>query len=133
VQQALADRADVALLVITPGTPAELRRLRAERGLRLRLLSDPSWSLYRAWGLRRGRWRELWLSPATWGAYVRLLARGRWPRLPAQDISQLGGDAVIDRHGLVTWVYRSRHPADRPPVSELGRQLAAAGEPGATR
>jgi hypothetical protein len=127
VQRVLAGRADATVLAITPAAPAELRRLRAERGLAMRLLADPTWSLYHAWKLPRGSWAGIWLSPATWLAYLRLLARGRRPGRPTEDVYQLGGDAVIDRRGIVTWVYRSRHPADRPSVAEIVRRLDAAG------
>ncbi len=126
VQRALAGRSDVTMLAVTPAAPAELRRLRTERRLTMPLLADPTWSLYRAWGFRRASWVGIWLSPATWLAYLRLLARGRRPSRPAQDIYQLGGDAVIDRRGIVTWLYQSRHPADRPSAAEIIRRLDAA-------
>jgi hypothetical protein len=133
VQRVLAGRADVTALAVTPAVPAELRRLRAERGLGMRLLADPTGSLYHAWKLPRGSWAGIWLSPATWLAYLRLLARGRRPGRPTEDVYQLGGDAVIDRRGIVTWVYRSRHPADRPAAAEIIRRIgtaAAEADPG---
>jgi hypothetical protein len=125
VQQGLGERSDVSVLAVMPGTPVDLRRLRRERGLRLRLVADPTWSLHGALGLRRGRWHEIWLSPPTLLAYLRLLGRRRLRR-PAQDVLPLGGDVVLDPRGLVTWVYRSRHPADRPAIVEIIRQLDAA-------
>jgi hypothetical protein len=126
VQQALSGRTDIVALAVTPGSQAELQRLRTERGLTLRLLGDPSWSLYRAWGFPRARWSGIWLSPATWLAYLRLLARGRRPGRPTEDVYRLGGDAVIDASGIVTWEYRSRHAADRPSIDEIVRQLDTA-------
>jgi hypothetical protein len=126
VQNTLGRRRDITMLAVTPGTPEALRRLRAERGLTVRLLADPSWSLYRALGFARGRWRDIWLSPRTIAAYLRLLGRGRRPRLPAQDVFQLGGDVVTDARGQVTWIYRSRHPADRPSIDAIVRRVDAA-------
>ena len=32
---------------------------------------------------------------------------------------QLGGDCIIDRDGIVRFAYRSRDPADRPPMEQL--------------
>jgi hypothetical protein len=126
VQRALGQRGDVTVLAITPGTPEALRRLRADRGLKVRLIADPSWSLHQALGFARGQWRTIWLSPRTIVAYLRLLGRGRRPHRPAQDVFQLGGDVVLDARGVVTWIYRSRHPADRPAIAEIVRHLDAA-------
>lgn len=123
MQEALAGREDVALVAIVPAEPAELRRLRDALGLRGILLADPSWSTHHAYGLGRGGIRDVWLSPATWWSYARLVARGRRLRLPRQDVYELGGDAIVDRDGVLAWIYRSRHPADRPPVGEILRRL----------
>ena len=127
---ALAGREDVALIAILPAEPAELRRLRDELGLRGTLLADPSWRTHRAYGLRRGGFRDVWLSGPTWLAYARLLARGRRPNRPVQDVYELGGDVIIDRKGRIAWAYRSRHPADRPAVAEILRRLREAEGPG---
>ena len=123
MQQALEGREDVALLAILPGDPPELRRLRDALDVRVTLLSDPAWSTYRAYGFARGGFRNVWLSPSTWAAYARLVGRGRRLHLPRQDVYELGGDAIVDRHGVLEWAYRSRHPADRPPIGEIVRRL----------
>jgi len=40
-------------------------------------------------------------------------------RRPTEDTLQLGGDFVVGRDGRLVYVYRSKGPADRPPVDDL--------------
>ncbi len=127
VQEAVSGLGGVEVVAILPGEPALLRELRDRIGLRVRLLADPSWETYDAYGFRRGSVREVWLSPDTWAAYARLVSRGRRPRRPRQDPRRLGGDVIVDPEGRLAWVYRSRNPADRPSTAELLRQIASAG------
>jgi len=115
----------VSIAAVLPGDPAQVRRLRNARGLTARLLADPTWATHRAYGFHRGSFRDIWLSPATWWAYARLVARGRRPRRPEQDVYHLGGDVLIDSRGLVAWIYRGRHPADRPSLDEIVRHIDA--------
>ncbi|HEU5321143.1 MAG TPA: AhpC/TSA family protein [Methylomirabilota bacterium] len=127
MHRALTEQGAAVLVAIVPAPPAALRRFRRELGVTSALLlADPTWSTYAAYGLRRGTFREIWLSLATWLTYARLLARGRRPHRPEQDVRQLGGDAVIDPRGVLRWLYASRHPADRPAAGEVVRQVQAA-------
>ena len=41
------------------------------------------------------------------------------------DTSQLGGDFIVDRNGILRLVYPSHDPADRPPVDKLLNILKA--------
>ena len=125
MQQALRDRTDVFVAVVMPGDPAQVRRFRDARGVTARLLADPTWATHRAYGFRRGSLRAVWLSPATWWAYACLVARGRRLRRPEQDVYHLGGDVLIDSRGLVAWIYRGRHPSDRPSIDEIVSHIDA--------
>ncbi len=88
------------------------------------LLIDAERKLYRAYGMERGSWREIY-GLASWWAYAKLFARGRRPRLPGSDVHQLGGDVLIDRAGIVRFHHVGRGPADRPAVAELLHCVAA--------
>lgn len=82
------------------------------------ILSDPDRQLYRAYGIDNARWRDL-LGPATLRSYARLMARGKRPRWSGANVSQRGGDVVIDPNGIVRLVYVGTGPADRPSVPSL--------------
>lgn len=125
MQEELGDRADLAVLAISPARPEQLRFLRDGRGLTMPLLSDPGWTLYRRYGFERGRWWRLLFSPSTWTAALRELRGGGLRGRPTEDVFELGGDALVDRDGVLRWIYRSGHAADRPsPAEILGRARA---------
>ncbi|MDP9071448.1 MAG: hypothetical protein M3N68_09235 [Actinomycetota bacterium] len=108
--------AEVALVTFTG--QRNLRGLRARLGLAYPVLSDEDRAAYRAFGFGRGPWWRVW-GPATLRRYAQLLARGRRPRRPTEDTLQLGGDVVVGRDGRLVYLFRSRGPADRPPVDAL--------------
>jgi len=82
------------------------------------MMINESLSLYGAYGMERGSFWEIW-GPQNWGAYVKLMARGRMPRLPHRDVNQLGGDVLVDPDGIVRLHHVSRGPADRPSIDSL--------------
>jgi hypothetical protein len=83
---------------------------------------DPDRTLYTASGMTRA---DLWalLRPSVVWRYLQLLARGRRLRRPGRDVSQLGGDVLIDPAGMVRLHHISTGPEDRPSVESI---LAAA-------
>lgn len=90
------------------------------------LYTDPEREVYRAFGIERASLRRVWLDPRVWWRYAALLARGRRPQASGEDTLQLGGDAVLDGEGRLSWLYRSRGPEDRPSVDELVRAASRA-------
>ena len=83
------------------------------------ILADKSLRLYSAFGMERGRWRDL-LGPAAFGVYFKLMARGRRPRTAAgADVKQLGGDVLVSPDGIVQFHHVASGPADRPVVDDL--------------
>jgi len=113
---------------ITFAEPSLLAAFQRELGLGIPLFADPGRAAYEAFGFGRGSVRRVWLHPRVWLSYARLLARGRRPRLYRQDTLQLGGDAVLDRAGVVRWIHRGAGPDDRPAVATVAAQLRAASE-----
>lgn len=82
------------------------------------VLVDLDRQAYRAWGLRRAKWRTVYLDPKVWRSYARKLLTGQ--RLPrgGRDTLQLGGDFVVAPDGTLTYS-RPQEVDDRPPVGEL--------------
>jgi hypothetical protein len=93
------------------------------------VLVDLDRDAYRAWGLGRARLVDVWLFPATWARYARLLAGGERLRPLGRDTLQLGGDFVVDPDGNVAYA-RPQRRDDRPPVGELLEALERAGRGG---
>lgn len=106
----------------------EAERLRstmlAEVELAYPVAVDPDRSTYRAWGLRRAAWREIWLDPRVWWRYARLIIGGERLRSSGEDSLQLGGDFVVAPDRTIAYS-RPQVRDDRPPVAEL---IAAAAD-----
>ena len=83
-----------------------------------RVLADPELTAYRAFGLERAAWSQLF-RPRVIARYLQLMIRGRVPHIAREDVRQLGGDFVLDREGRVVYAFRSEDPADRPDVDTL--------------
>ena len=82
------------------------------------VLSDPSLALYRAYGMERARWQDLW-GLSTWSVYLKLVLKGRRPRRSEADVAQQGGDVLVDPAGIVRLIHVGKGPADRPTVESL--------------
>ena len=89
-----------------------------ETGLIWPLLVDADRRLYRAYEMRKARYRHLW-GCATMRAYWREARSGRFPRIPRADTVQQGGNVLIDPSGVVRLHHVGRGPADRPLIQTL--------------
>jgi alkyl hydroperoxide reductase subunit AhpC len=89
-----------------------------DTGLEWPLLVDEKRNLYRAYDMLKASLRDLW-GPATLWAYGKEIMRGRWPQKSSGDISQRGGDVLIDPAGVIRLHHIGRTPADRPPVERI--------------
>lgn len=105
------------MLIISFGVERWARAWLRETDVSFPLLLDQDRRVYRAYGLQRSALRA-WAPRVLW-YYVRQLAAGRRLRAIAGDPHQLGGDFIIDRHGIVRLAHRERDPVDRPPVARL--------------
>lgn len=109
---------DIRVLVVTFESGAFARAYAQETGLGWAVMIDETRSLYEAYGMLRGRLRDIW-GPRTWWAYAQEALRGRWPGPARADTSQLGGDVLIDPEGVVRLVHVGSGPADRPSIESL--------------
>ena len=117
-QQAELSRRNVAVAVVTFENDYFARSYVAETGLDWPLLIDAERSLYRGYGMLTASFWDLW-GPKTWWAYGRLLLAGEKLHAAGSDVSQRGGDVLIDPAGIVRLHHVGDGPADRPAVDEL--------------
>jgi alkyl hydroperoxide reductase subunit AhpC len=116
--EAELDALDVAVAIVTFDAGPMAEAYVAQTGIRWPLLVDGERELYRAYGMLRGRAWDLYGPPTIW-TYIKLLARGRRLQKTGSDVTQLGGDVLIDPAGAVRLHHVGRGPADRPSVQEL--------------
>ncbi len=116
--EAVLEGLAVAVLVVTFEAGFLARAYVEDTRLAWPLVVDESRVLYAAYGMLRGRAWDIW-GPATWLAYARSLARGGALRRATGDVSQLGGDVLIDPDGIVRVHHVGSGPADRPSVESL--------------
>jgi hypothetical protein len=110
----------VRIVVVAFASPAALAAYQRSSGLGdVLLLSDERRAAYSAFGFGRGSFARVWLHPAVWWRYARLVAGGRRPERPHEDPLQLGGDVLLDAEGRVRWVHRSRGPEHQPRIAEI--------------
>jgi hypothetical protein len=109
---------DSAIAVVTFASQDRLAGYRRHLGLPFPLLSDTELTLYKAFGVERGTRRQVW-SIGALRIYAALLLDGRRLQLPAEDVYQLGADAVVDSVGRLSYLSLPTGPERRPTVDEL--------------
>ncbi|MBL8045164.1 MAG: AhpC/TSA family protein [Anaerolineales bacterium] len=115
-------RLNTRVLIISFGTFPAVQQWLAETGANFEILIDRERTVYAAYQLERSRLRSR--SPRTlWLYFTRWLKGQKFHSSHGDDTSQLGGDFIIDKNGLLRFVYPSLEPADRPPVSKLFQVL----------
>lgn len=82
------------------------------------ILLDHERIAYQAYGLERSRLRS-WHPRVVWIYIKRWFQRGQFYDSHGDDTSQLGGDFIVDRKGLLQLVYPSHDPSDRPAIDDL--------------
>ncbi len=117
------ERLGALVVAITFVQPTRLKSYLDRRGWTMRFLADPERAAYRAFGLERAGWLQM-LGPRALCVYMKLILRGKMPRLPQEDVHQLGGDFIFDPAGHLVYEYRSADPTDRPSQAELLDVLA---------
>lgn len=132
-KQAWLTSQNVSVAVVTFDSGPMIDAYVLQSGLEWPLLVDPDRALYRAYGMLRGRAWHLYGPPAIW-VYLKLLAKGRRLRRPGSDVTQLGGDVLVDPGGTVRFHHVGSGPADRPSVESMvdivrrGQEVPSPGE-----
>lgn len=82
------------------------------------VLLDHDRTAYKAYQLERSRLRS-WHPRVVWIYIKRWFQRGQFYDSHGDDTSQLGGDFIVDKNGILRLVHPSHDPSDRPSVEEL--------------
>ncbi|GAB4495920.1 MAG: hypothetical protein OHK0010_33370 [Anaerolineales bacterium] len=120
-QQEFADL-NTRVFIISFGTFPGIQQWMQEVCSSFTVLLDRERNVYNAYGLERSRLRS-WHPRVVWIYIKRWFARGEFYDSHGDDTSQLGGDFIVDRNGILRLVYPSHDPVDRPPVDELLKVL----------
>ncbi len=104
---------DVKVVVVTFEAGFLAKAYIEDTNLRWPLLVDTTRDVYRAYDMLEASSWDIW-GPGTWWAYLKELTHGRHPRKSGGDISQRGGDVLIDPKGIVRLHHVGRGPGDRP-------------------
>jgi peroxiredoxin len=113
---------DLALALVTQGTPEDARVFCAQRAPGVFCLSDAERKSYLAYKLERASIRQSILSLAVLRSNKRLKREKGWiPELPptGQDAMQMAGIFVIAPDGRIRLPYYYDNIADHPPVDLL--------------
>jgi AhpC/TSA antioxidant enzyme len=112
--------ANCGVVVISQGKPQILAHFEKRNGFPFPVLGDPDRVAYRAFGLERVWWWTF-LLPWVWWGYIVRIVTGTPLRLPyrSEDVTQLGGDFLLDQSGKVLWSFRSKGPTHRPSVEQM--------------
>lgn len=109
---------DVRIAVVTFEAGFLARQYVEDSGLPWPLLVDEKRELYRGYGMFSASFWDIW-GLRSWWAYLLAILRGRRLRRSEGDVSQRGGDVLIDPAGLVRLHHVGEGPADRPEVARI--------------
>lgn len=108
------------LVVISQGKPQVLAHFEKRNGFPFPVTGDPDRVAYKAFGLERVWWFTFLFPWVLWGYLVRIVT-GTIPRVPylSEDVTQLGGNFLLDQSGKMLWSFRSSDPSRRPSVEAM--------------
>ena len=116
------------VLVVSFSRPDQVAAYQRKHPLPFPVVADPERAGYRAFGLGRTSWWNVF-RPRVLAGYLRLMLRGGKVERPneGEDLLQLGGDFVLDGSRRVAFAYRSADPTDRPTPEGLVQAVSRAG------
>ena len=115
----------VRIVVVTFENDFLARVYVEDTGLSWLLLVDDTRETYRAYGMLSASFWDLW-GPRTWWVYLKEILKGQRLKKSEGDISQRGGDVLIDPAGIVALHHVGAGPADRPAVKSILKRIPSA-------
>jgi alkyl hydroperoxide reductase subunit AhpC len=112
------ERRNVKVVVVTFESGFLAKAYIEDTGLRWPLLIDSTRDVYKAYDMLEATDWDIW-GPHTWWAYLKELTHGRFPKKSEGDISQRGGDVVVDPGGIVRFHHVGQGPGNRPSARSI--------------
>ena len=113
---------DTRVFIISFGTLPALQQWMNEVCGTFTVLLDRDRSVYKAYQLERSRLRS-WHPRVVWLYIKRWFQRRQFFDSHGDDTSQLGGDFIVDKNGILRLAHPSHDPTDRPSVEKLLKAL----------
>ncbi len=114
-------------MIVSFGMVPAVQRWMKETCQSFEVLLDTERSVYQAYHLEQSFFRSRNLRTRWY--YLRAWLSGKKTHdAQGEDTSQLGGDFIVDRKGILQLVYPSHDPTDRPPVDDLLKVLKTLSE-----
>lgn len=115
------ERAGLAVVAVTQGTPAETLEFGKRQAPGVVCLSDPERSAYQAYGLGRGSMWQVLLSPEVIKGTANARQHGHIAELPppGQDVMQMSGTFIIGTDSRIRLPYYYENIADHAPIDLL--------------
>ncbi len=120
--EAELEKRNVKVLVVTFEAGFFARTYVEDTGLRWPLVPETNRELDRAYGMLEAGFLDIW-GPGMWWAYLKEIVHGRLPVKSEGEISQRGGDVLIDPKGIVRFHHIGKGPGGRPPVKTILRAM----------
>lgn len=109
---------NTSVIIISFGTLPAVQQWLKDTCPSFTVLLDRDRIVYNAYGLERSKLRSK--SPRTlWLYFTRWLQRQKFHDSYGDDTSQLGGDFIVNKDGIIKFAYPSHDPTDRPTVEKL--------------
>jgi len=118
-------RRNVKIAVVTFESGFLAQSYAEETSLAWPLLVDDTRETYRAYGMLSASFWDIW-GPKTWWAYLKEILKGQKMKKSEGDLSQRGGDVLIDPDGIVSLHHVGAGPADRPAVESILERIPSA-------
>lgn len=116
-EQELKDR-NVKVVIVTFEAGFLATQYLRETGLDWPLLVDEDRELYHGYGMLNASFWDVW-GPKTWWVYLKGALKGTLPQKSDGDISQRGGNILVDPDGIVRLHHVGDGPADRPELNTV--------------
>ena len=110
------------VVAIGMGRPDMAAFFRDQFDIPFTLLVDHEKQTYRALQIKKGTWFDV-SGPQNWARFAKAFLSGKGVAKPEQDPLQMGGVAVVQQGGRISFIHRSEASADNLPIDDLLEEL----------